>query len=333
MARKQAVASSGDNDGDVPNGGDEELETESEEPPDFELEFHDILGGQTQFDEFVRGQWERGQIYSTSLSPDVLDQLMEGFYDGDAEKILEACRNDHNARIGPEDPGDSGSSMEDLQSGGKTLNLPFCFCPSALALRESFVAALGEHANDVECGVYLSRPGGDSAEWHLDNNHNFTIQLTGQKDWYVIEGGDPSPVASAALLAGHERPRNRTEQQRAVPSAGVAKCFNLAPGSVIYVPPGCWHRVVPVSGDSLSADIRAAHIHRATWMAESLFATALAHLHGSRAPAQSPGHSTATSPGELAEATEPKLDGLAGQGGCASGPTDASMSAAALPAS
>jgi hypothetical protein len=85
-----------------------------------------------------------------------------------------------------------------------------------------------------------------------------------------------------------------------VPSAGVAKCFNLAPGSVIYVPPGCWHRVVPVSGDSLSADIRAAHIHRATWMAESLFATALAHLHGSRAPAQSPGHSTATSPGELA---------------------------------
>jgi hypothetical protein len=59
---------------------------------------------------------------------------------------------------------------------------------------------------------------GGGQEWHLDNNHNITVQLTGQKDWHVIERGDAHPVASAAMAAA---PRNHIEQQVGACGAGA----------------------------------------------------------------------------------------------------------------
>lgn len=166
-----------------------------QDPPPFSLDLlRDVLLLEG-LDGFLREYWEPGKIYATQLSPEVLDQLMEGFYDGEPERVVQSCRTEQNYRMEADTPGDSGTSLTDLTERGKTLVLPFCFSPSAFALREAFVSsALGEHANDIECGVYLSRAGGEPTEWHLDNNHNITIQLTGQKDWHIIEGGDPNPV-------------------------------------------------------------------------------------------------------------------------------------------
>ena len=43
----------------------------------------------------------------------------------------------------------------------------------------SFIDSMGSlgHGNDIEVGVYFSRVGCEPAQWHLDPNHNFTIQV------------------------------------------------------------------------------------------------------------------------------------------------------------
>ena len=75
--------------------------------------------------------------------------------------------------------------VSDLECRSQTLNLPYCFSRSALDISDAFVDACGDLANDIEVGVYFSKLGGSAAAWHCDNNHNFTIQLCGQKDWCV----------------------------------------------------------------------------------------------------------------------------------------------------
>jgi hypothetical protein len=49
-------------------------------------------------------------------------------------------------------------------------------------------------------------------------------------------------------------------------------CFSLAPGSVLYLPPGHWHSVVPIEGGSISVDLRAGSLTQAKWVCEALYA-------------------------------------------------------------
>ena len=57
-----------------------------------------------------------------------------------------------------------------------------------------------------------------------------------------------------------------------MPHLSGAQCYRLEPGSVLYLPPGDWHRVVPVEGGSLSVDIRVGHLTAFKWLSESVFA-------------------------------------------------------------
>eukprot|EP00656_Telonema_subtile_P002162 TRINITY_DN1093_c0_g1_i1.p1 TRINITY_DN1093_c0_g1~~TRINITY_DN1093_c0_g1_i1.p1 ORF type:complete len:408 (-),score=54.60 TRINITY_DN1093_c0_g1_i1:112-1335(-) len=167
---------------------------------------------------------------------------------------------------------DRMSTMQsDFEMSRKTLNLPFCFCPGALSLHRAFTECCDDLGSDVEVGVYFSKVGGDVASWHFDNNHNITIQLTGSKDWLHIPGST-NTVASRSLAG--EPSKNRFEQQCPLPSTGPDSytCYALTPGSVLYVPPGHWHQVVPTVGDSLSVDIRIGNVVDAKRIAEAVFA-------------------------------------------------------------
>ena len=125
---------------------------------------------------------------------------------------------------------------------------------------------------DIEVGVYISRKGSAEAAWHYDNNHNFTFQLYGSKDWHTVDGGNNKNVISSRGLL--DAPRNRTEQQSRTPDFSKERTTRLEAGSVIYIPPGHWHRVVPVDADPvcLSVDIRIASVTTARWMCENIFA-------------------------------------------------------------
>ena len=221
-------------------------------------------------DEFIRRFWGV-QPFSSTLRPAVLDRLQEGFHKGEVAPVLAECRKVDNSAYSA----DEVSEMErDLDGSRRTLNLPYCFCEGALELSAAFIESCGQLANDVEVGVYFSEVGGDVATWHHDNNHNFTIQLYGQKEWYTL----PGELAADGSVGMHDQPRNRAEQLLHAPAAGMAHCtcYNLSPGSIVYLPPGHWHSVVPLEGGSLSVDLRAANLTQAKWVCEALYASLVA---------------------------------------------------------
>ena len=224
---------------------------------------------------FLRDHWNQ-RPYSRALGKELLECLLEGFKDGDTAELLGACRKADNARYTPEER----DEMErDLETSGRTLNLPYCFSRGAQELEAAFVDACGERVNDIEVGLYISRTGGDVAEWHCDAVHNFTIQLRGSKEWQHLAATKPATadVTSRGLF---DRARNRAEQlaekdslARAVPQGFTGtERFDLIAGSLLYLPPGHWHRVTPVVGNSLSIDVRLGHLSAGKWLCEAIYA-------------------------------------------------------------
>ena len=221
-----------------------------------------------------------------TLKPDSspLDLLRRGFCNGNVREIIALCRNADNVPYTPEE---IDEMMEDLNNNGHTLNLPFCFTEGAMALKNSilkdvFSSGLGvgrlfcdegsAAVMDVEVGVYITRTHGAEATWHYDNNHNYTFQLYGSKDWHTVEDGNNVNVIGSRGLC--DPPRNRAEQVNRTPNFSKERITRLEAGMGIYVPPGHWHRVVPVTEDPvcLSIDIRIASVTMARWLCENVFA-------------------------------------------------------------
>ena len=226
-------------------------------------------------DRFTNEFWGR-KPYNTVLGEEVQEQVLGRFCGGQLVDVLAECRRDDNSRFSSEEI----SAMEaDLEVHRKTLNVPLCYCPGALDLQSSFIERVGL-GNDVEVGVYFSKVGGDVAGWHFDNNHNITIQVSGQKDWYLAPG-EANPVSNRGL---EQAPRNWHEQVCPMPPPGRPSgsqhmCYNLRPGSVMYIPPGHWHSVVPVQEDSFSIDMRVANVAQCKWIAEAAFGGLLAQFY------------------------------------------------------
>ena len=225
--------------------------------------------------------WSMARQNSASdgtLATWMLSNLRKGFCKGNVREIIAQCRNADNVPYSPEEIEDM---VNDLNNNKHTLNLPFCFTKGAMELKNSilehvfqgqiFKVDMGA-AMDIEVGVYISRKGSAEAAWHYDNNHNFTFQLYGSKDWHTVDGGNNKNVISSRGLL--DAPRNRTEQQSRTPDFSKERTTRLEAGSGIYIPPGHWHRVVPVDADPvcLSVDIRIASVTTARWMCENIFA-------------------------------------------------------------
>ena len=224
-----------------------------------------------------------------TLEPDnsFFDLLRRGFCDGNVREIIAQCRDADNVPYTPEE---IDEMMEDLNNNGHTLNLPFCFTEGAMALKNSILneafrgCFLGGGwladdpvpnffpVMDLEVGVYITRAHGAEATWHYDNNHNFTFQLYGSKDWHTVEDGNNVNVIGSRGLC--DPPRNRAEQVNRTPNFSKERITRLEAGMGIYVPPGHWHRVVPVTEDPvcLSIDIRIASVTMARWLCENVFA-------------------------------------------------------------
>lgn len=80
---------------------------------------------------------------------------------------------------------------------------------------------------------------------HYDRNHNFTIQLSGEKTWTVYGNGPAveSPSDHAALQSDRlaaTPPQLHGATPRG-PDDAAATTHHLTPGAILYVPPGHWH--------------------------------------------------------------------------------------------
>ena len=215
-----------------------------------------------------RDYWGK-KPYATHIDQATLETLTGRFYNGEFAHVAAACRKDDNSRFTEEEIADFQAQLE---GGRRTVCFPFCFAPGAVDIKRSFIDELGSHGygNDIEVGVYYSRIGCEPAHWHLDPNHNITIQLQGEKDWLTAPGDANTLGGSRGM---HDAPGTYLEQTLAIPKTGSRdrECRNMRGGSVLYLPPGHWHSVIASDGDSFSVDLRVATIGHAKWLSEALF--------------------------------------------------------------
>jgi hypothetical protein len=266
------------------------------------------------FRERVGAQADR--VSCKTLSPKALKSCLEvGFCNGDLKALLRTCRDPNNVELDEEDIDDM---IEALHENGTTINEPFCFAPGAVAIKQMLVSnRLVQHENveyythDIEVGIYASKnvkkdgKENDFAEWHWDENLNYTIQLSGEKEWKTSRG-EANPLSSGMNLTSprnaHERKRNfnrklhrytfkygysrRTNKQDLSPHEDDIKSERLKPGMMIRVSPGEWHRVESCETGrknqvTISINIRLAHVTPARWAAECIFSALASKLYGS----------------------------------------------------
>lgn len=95
--------------------------------------------------------------------------------------------------------------------------------------------------------LYVSPPGAGFA-MHMDAHHVFVIQLRGRKRWRVSEPAVIAPLVGGKLDDGravHTWPRDGEpivdEAGEPIAAPHELHTVELAPGDLLYVPPGAWH--------------------------------------------------------------------------------------------
>ena len=144
----------------------------------------------------------------------------------------------------------------------------------AQQLGQSFGAIFSDGSQRSTVETFASRAGNVSA-WHYDFMENFTLQLSGTKTWWLKPSGIDAPHRSCtAKWVGGQVGRQQQQQQLPEQQAKLlaqhapegfdptppdaywadATKVEVAPGSVLYVPAGTWHKV-ECTEDSISINI------------------------------------------------------------------------------
>lgn len=137
----------------------------------------------------------------------------------------------------------------------------------AKALEEMRFGAVGstDRFRRGEVETFFSRAG-HVTEFHADFQENFTIQLTGSKEWIFRDSTATHPLRGCTPHFNDEKERDVVEQQLKVlrlgdenfsasqVQSGSSSSVVLRPGDVLYHPAGLWHKVVCLE-DSISINI------------------------------------------------------------------------------
>ena len=228
------------------------------------------------------------------LQKESFDFIQKIFFNSDLKKLLLSCRDCDNNEF---DEDEIEEMIVDLREHGKTINQPFCFAPGAVAIKQQLVKMFSCH--DVEVGIYVSKNRkkdededdviNDFAEWHWDENLNFTLQLSGMKQWKIAPG-HKNPLSSGMnntqARNAYEVMRNQTRRKSLGRKPGDddlapadEKCDNIImlPGDLLRVRAGEWHHVESCERATdeitISINVRIAHITPARLAMEQIFAT------------------------------------------------------------
>ncbi|RQM22367.1 hypothetical protein B5M09_008834 [Aphanomyces astaci] len=87
--------------------------------------------------------------------------------------------------------------------------------------------------------------------WHFDAQHNFTVQLTGTKEWSYAKGPLTDPMSNlhlsssntASVLVEDTLAHAMAGATDLTPPTSSFETVTLRPGSVLYLPAGYWHSV------------------------------------------------------------------------------------------
>lgn len=119
----------------------------------------------------------------------------------------------------------------------KGANLYFSFNGQTLTgvigdVLDGLLKSSGQSADTSYVAVFVS-PKGTLSEWHYDPVDNYTLQVSGEKQW---------TIAPAPQLVG-EHGRSAVDMH--------FTAYTLRPGRLLFIPNGCWHKVYTVK-DSVS---------------------------------------------------------------------------------
>jgi 50S ribosomal protein L16 3-hydroxylase len=108
--------------------------------------------------------------------------------------------------------------------------------------------------NDFSAEIFTSK-GSSGAQMHSDYHLNFSLQLSGTKEWYFSENNCITNQTSICLAGDKKQvdPNQLKYAHRPFPETmpGVVKKVTLEPGSLIYIPRGWWH-TTQSTGDCVS---------------------------------------------------------------------------------
>jgi hypothetical protein len=190
-------------------------------------------------------------------------------------------KKDHNPLVQSIEIQDANSAFALHQSGGHAL-----YCRAPPLVEQTLVAGMlrdtglgcgqydpsGESLSRLARGeveMFLTAKAGGTTDWHFDFQENFTLQLSGVKQWTVQQGTVPDPLRACTphynapdavesqLKAAHlgapdfvfDQPRTMEETNgdtttsKGFNAIGPAKEVTLRPGDVFYFPAGMWHKI------------------------------------------------------------------------------------------
>jgi len=113
-----------------------------------------------------------------------------------------------------------------------------------LAFGRKFISELARQMN-LESGFFSIFASRDThTATHYDRNYNFTIQLSGEKTWTVHREGPAIVAPSDNMAFDADRLASMLPHMHGATSREPghrASIYQLAPGDILYVPPGYWH--------------------------------------------------------------------------------------------
>lgn len=102
------------------------------------------------------------------------------------------------------------------------------------------------------CLIYAT-PDGKGTAPHFDQNINFVLQIHGTKKWTMAPNESVVNPMTRFTMGTMVEPEMMSYQQAEMPISMPADSvtFELKPGSLLYVPRGCWHST-EAEGDALA---------------------------------------------------------------------------------
>ena len=208
--------------------------------------------------EFLRQYWSRA-VFHSPASTDRLSHLVEIFGQHEVESLLGfAVPGEIHAWTS--DGGEAFNSRQVdrktaicLYQDGATLYFHIDLTPYIRKWRQTLRAELAVPA--VQISAFCCREGGGTV-LHFDANENFTIQLTGQKNWQLAENhtvDSPTrnwiPTTPVPIELRHQ---SSPALEFEIPKDTA--CIQMNAGDVLYVPRGWWHGTL-ARAESISLNI------------------------------------------------------------------------------
>lgn len=118
---------------------------------------------------------------------------------------------------------------------------------------EAIGVELGLSAMTIRRCLIYATPDGKGSAPHFDQNINFVLQLHGVKKWWMAPNKQVVNPLSRHTMGLEADPELMSYLESPLPETmpSDAECFELRPGSLLFVPRGYWH-ATQAQGDALA---------------------------------------------------------------------------------